>query len=101
MSTKNRSRNALKPVCLVADLGRKRAPRGFFNKLEYSRKFLCSILYRETKAQPIALLSLVLRTGSDYDILDWRIKMRWRGYIALSSPRYIGTCREMIRSPLQ
>jgi hypothetical protein len=33
MATKNRSRNALKPVCLVADLGRKRAPGGFFNKL--------------------------------------------------------------------
>jgi hypothetical protein len=45
---------------------------------------LCSILYRETRAQPITLLGLVLRTRSDYDILDGRIKMRWREYIALS-----------------
>jgi hypothetical protein len=30
------------------------------------------------------LLGLVLRTRSDYDILDKRIKMRWREYIALS-----------------
>jgi hypothetical protein len=39
---------------------------------------------RETRAQPIMLLGLVLRTRSDYDILDKRIKMRWREYIALS-----------------
>jgi hypothetical protein len=32
-----------------------------------SPKFLCSILHRETGAQPITLLGLVLRTGSDYD----------------------------------
>jgi hypothetical protein len=45
----------------------------------HSRKFGCRILYRETRAQPITLLGLVLRTGSDYDILEGRIKMRWRG----------------------
>jgi hypothetical protein len=67
----------------------------------FSEVPLCSILHRGTRAQPITLLGTVLRTGSDYNILDWRIKMRWRGYIALSSPRCIGTCREMIRSPLQ
>jgi hypothetical protein len=39
MATKNRSRNAPKPVCLVADLRRKRAPRGSFNKLMRSAKF--------------------------------------------------------------
>jgi len=47
-------------------------------------EFLCSILYKETRAQPVTLLGLVLRTRSDYDILDRRLKMRWRGYIALS-----------------
>ena len=66
-----------------------------------SRKFGCRILYRETRAQPITLLGLVLRTGSDYDILEGRIKMRWRGYITLSFPYILRTCREMIRSPLQ
>jgi hypothetical protein len=49
-----------------------------------SPKFLCSILHRETGAQPITLLGLVLRTRSVYEILDRRIKMRWREYIALS-----------------
>ena len=49
-----------------------------------SRKFGCRILYRETRALPITLLGVVLRTGSDYDILDERIKMCWREYIALS-----------------
>jgi hypothetical protein len=39
------------------------------------------------------LLGLVLRTRSDYDILDRRIKMRWREYIAM--------CPEIIRSLLQ
>src|SRR5688572_12538487 len=66
-----------------------------------SRKFGCRILYRETRAQPITLLGLVLRTGSDYDILEGRIKMRWRGYITISFPYILRTCREMIRSPLQ
>jgi hypothetical protein len=41
-----------------------------------SRKFICSILHRETKAQPITLLSLVLPKGSDYNILEGRIMMR-------------------------
>jgi hypothetical protein len=41
-------------------------------------------LYRETRAQPVTLLGLVLRTRSDYEILDRRIKMCWREYIALS-----------------
>jgi hypothetical protein len=53
-----------------------------------SRKSLCSILYKETGAQPITLLSLILRTESDYDILYERIKMRWRGYIAFACPRH-------------
>jgi hypothetical protein len=68
---------------------------------ELSQKSLCSIQYREARAQPITLLGLGLRSGSNYDILDWRIKVRWRGYIALYYPRYFGTCREMPRSPLQ
>jgi hypothetical protein len=66
-----------------------------------SRKSISRILYRETRAQPITLLGLVLRTGSDYDILEGRIKMRWRGYITLSFPYILRTRREMIRSPLQ
>ena len=53
-----------------------------------SPKSLCSILYREARAQPITLLNLVLRTASDYDILYERIKMRWRGYIAFACPRH-------------
>ena len=34
-----------------------------------SPKFLCSILYRVTRVQPITLLGLVLQTESAYDIL--------------------------------
>jgi hypothetical protein len=66
-----------------------------------SPKFLCSILYRETREQLVTLVGLVLRTRSDYDILDGCIKMRWRGYIALSSPRYIDTCPEVTRISVQ
>ena len=43
---------------------------------------------RETGAQPITLLSLILRTESDYDILYERIKMRLRGYMTVSTLRY-------------
>jgi hypothetical protein len=55
----------------------------------FSTKSLCSILYRKTRTQPITLLGVVLRTECDYDILDGRIKMRRRGYIALPTLRYI------------
>jgi len=41
-----------------------------------SRKSLCRILHRETRAQPITLLSLVLPKGPDYNILEGRIMMR-------------------------
>jgi len=37
-ATTNWARNAPKAVCLVADHGRKRAPRVFFNTLENSAK---------------------------------------------------------------
>jgi hypothetical protein len=36
MATKNRARNASKPVWLVADPGRKRVPREFFSTLSSS-----------------------------------------------------------------
>ena len=41
-----------------------------------SPKSLCRILYRETREQPITLLSLILPKGSDYYILEGRIMMR-------------------------
>jgi hypothetical protein len=41
-----------------------------------NRKSLCRILHRETRAQLITLLSLVLPKGSDYNILEGRIMMR-------------------------
>ena len=34
------------------------------------------------------LIGLVLRTESDYNILDGRIKMRWREYLRYLTPRY-------------
>src|SRR5215210_3995515 len=45
MATRNRARNTPKPACLVADLGRKRAPRGVFNTPELSQILGCSIPY--------------------------------------------------------
>ena len=38
-ATTNRARNAPEPVCLVADHGRTRAPREFFNTLDISANF--------------------------------------------------------------
>ena len=54
----------------------------------YSRKSLCSILHRETRARLITLLGLVIHTEADYDILEGRIKMRWREYLRYLTPRY-------------
>jgi hypothetical protein len=52
----------------------------------YSPKSLCSILYKEIRAQLITLLGPILRTESDYDILEGCIKMRWCGYMTVSHP---------------
>jgi hypothetical protein len=47
-ATTNRARNAPKAVCLVADHGRKRAPREFFNTLADYKKFasVVALLHR-------------------------------------------------------
>ncbi len=39
IATINRARKVPKAVCLVSDIGRNRAPREFFNRLELSRNF--------------------------------------------------------------
>ncbi len=79
---RNRSGFELRKIWALSSLIHRSAWKG------NSQKSLCSILYREARAQPITLLSLVLRTGSEYDILYGRIKMRWRGYIAFAYPKH-------------
>jgi len=54
MATKNRARNVPEPVCLVDDLGRRRAPRGVFQHAE---------VFSEVRAEHVRLASCTSRAS--------------------------------------